>query len=133
MAGEAHATAQDIDELIRWIEYLDGRLALPPFIAIAAVGLMAFVFGVVMLLALLPLLMGLWGLIGGAGIVALATATVGYLIGRHDGCVAASRIEPELAELLDLVRQTAPALVQQGKLSELRWATIKIQLSRYGI
>ena len=70
---------------------------------------------------------------GGAGIVALVTAAVGYMIGRNDGRVAASRIEPELSELLLLLRQTAPALVQQGKISELRWATIKIMLSRYDI
>lgn len=128
----AEQPAHDIDELVRRVEQLDNRLATSPWVTLAGVGLMAFVCCVTAVWVLLPLL-GLWWLLGSAGLIAFGVATVAYMIGRRDGHLAARRIEAELGELLQLIRQAAPALVQQGKLSELRWATIKIQLSRYGI
>lgn len=127
---EADVTVHDIDELVRQIENVRAELRRSWLVAsvqlVSAVVLLV-VCGAVAAARVEPHWTGL--LLPGVA-VALVLFAVGYAIASGRERRHAVRA---LREYLSLLRQTTPAFVRQGRISELRWATIKIMLSRYGI
>ncbi len=129
--GDSEVTAQDVEELVRLVERLErfhSGSALRPF---AVATLVILCGGILYATSAI-----VWPTESTTRFVAqlvtvTATSSVCFFLGRRHGWQRATQAEH--SELLQLLRQIGPALVQQGRLSELRWATIKIQLSRYGI
>jgi len=125
-----YTAVHDIDELIRQIESIDAKVSRLSLMSIVSVSLV---------ISIITTLTGnsmvrdrtWWSteLIWLLSVLLIPTcASFAIYVGWDN-----TRARSVRTQLLQLLRQTAPALVHQGKLSELRWATIKIMLSRYGI
>ncbi len=71
------------------------------------------------------------------GYTTVAVAAVTFAVAVALFCIAAARslrnLYKQHLEYVELLREVGPALADSGQISPLRWATIKIQLSQYGI
>ena len=123
------ATTEDLDQLVSQLDAIDARCSRT---------FLASMLSTVTALAL-NLNLAIWSLSDRVGWMydlsrllsfLLTPAALAYAL---ESSVERSRLARTRLEFARLLRVVAPALLHRGVISHLRWKTIRIILSRYGI